>query len=74
MPGKCVRGAVVEVNAALTQVLKLDPVHVRMDFPQERIDEVAVGQKAEVVLDSFPRETFTGTVARILPQVNPQLR
>jgi multidrug efflux pump subunit AcrA (membrane-fusion protein) len=69
-----VPGQVVGVGAALTEVFQLDPIHVRVDFPQERIDEVALGQKAEIVLDSFPKETFTGTVIRIAPQANPQLR
>jgi RND family efflux transporter MFP subunit len=69
-----VPGAEVQVAQVLTQVLKLDPIFVVMDFPQERIDDVSIGQDAEVVLDSMPRETFHGKVTRILPQVNPQLR
>jgi multidrug efflux pump subunit AcrA (membrane-fusion protein) len=67
-------GMVIGVNAQLMQVDKLDPIHVKVDFPQERIDEVSVGQQAEIVLDAFPRETFLGKVIRIYPQVNPQLR
>jgi len=69
-----VAGTVIEVNQVLAQVLNLDPVFVQMDFPQERIDDVAIGQKAEVVLDSFPKETFTGRVVRIWPQANTHLR
>jgi RND family efflux transporter MFP subunit len=69
-----VPGQVVQDNGVVAEVLKLDPVFVRMDFPQERLDEIAVGQKADVVLDSFPKETFQGTVVRILPQVNANLR
>lgn len=69
-----VAGQAVEMNVVLAQVLRLDPIHVRVDFPQDRIDEIAVGQKAEVVLDSFPKETFPGRVIRILPRVNPDLR
>jgi RND family efflux transporter MFP subunit len=69
-----VPGAEVQVAQVLTQVLRLDPIFVVMDFPQERIDDVSIGQEAEVVLDSMPKETFHGKVTRILPQVNPQLR
>ncbi len=69
-----VPGTVATVGQPLTQVLQLDPIHVRMDYPQERVDEVGIGQKAEIVLDSFPKETFTGKVIRILPQVRPDLR
>lgn len=69
-----VPGSVVSVNTILMLVLKLDPIHVVMDFPLDRLDDVAVGQKAEVVLDSFPRETFDGTVIRILPMGSESLR
>jgi HlyD family secretion protein len=58
----------------LTRVVQLDPIHVRLDFPQDRIDDLTVGQEADVVLDGFPQETFRGTVLRIAPEVNPQLR
>jgi|GEM_PF-4665465 len=67
-------GTVVAVNSVLCEVVKTDPLQLRVDFPQERLDEVAVGQAAEIVLDSFPKETFYGKVARISPQVNAQLR
>jgi len=67
-------GQVLTVTSSLAHVVALDPIHVRVDFPQERMDEVAVGQEAEVVLDSFPKETFQGNVIRISPVVNPALR
>ncbi len=69
-----VPGSLVSLSTALTNIYQLAPIHVRLDLPQERIDDVAVGQKADVVLDSYPRETFTGTVIRISPKVNAQLR
>jgi len=69
-----VPGEVVEAASPLMQVLKLDPIWVRMDFPQERLGEVAIGQRAEVVLDSFPRETFQGKVVALSPQVKPETR
>jgi multidrug efflux pump subunit AcrA (membrane-fusion protein) len=65
---------VVEADKTFFQILKLDPLFVRVDFPQERLDEVSVGSKAEIVLDSFPKETYQGKVIRISPQVQPQLR
>jgi RND family efflux transporter MFP subunit len=69
-----VAGSVITVNATLTQVLQTDPIWVQVDFPQERLDSLALGQQAEVILDSFPKETFQGTVVRLLPQVRPDLR
>lgn len=67
-------GQVLTVTSPLARVIQIDPIHVRLDFPQERTDEVSVGQKVSVVLDSFPKETFEGAVIRISPVVNPQLR
>jgi RND family efflux transporter MFP subunit len=69
-----VPGSVLQSDSVISSVLRLDPIHVRVDFPQERIDAVAVGQTMEIVFDSFPKERFTGKVIRIAPAVEPQLR
>jgi len=69
-----VPGQTVEIVTALARVQQLDPIYVKVDFPQERMDDVRVGLMAEVVLDSFPGETFRGTVLRSSAQVNSQLR
>ena len=69
-----VPGQTVEVTTPLAKVLQLDPIYLRLDVPQERSDDVALGQEAEVVLDSFPDEMFRGTVSRISAHVNQQLR
>jgi RND family efflux transporter MFP subunit len=69
-----VPGQVLAATTPLVRVVQLEALHVRLDFPQERMDEVSVGQEAEIVLDSFPKETFHGKVIRISPLVNPQLR
>lgn len=69
-----VPGMVLEPVAALTTIYRLDPCHVVMDLPQERIGEVRVGQEAEVVLDSSPGEVFVGTVVRLSPRADPELR
>ena len=60
-----ISGSTITLDTPVTLIRKLDPVHVRMDFPQERIDDVRIGQPADVVLDSLPQETFAGTVIRI---------
>ena len=67
-------GEVVETDATLLQVFQLDPIWVCMDFPQERIGELSIGQKAEIVIDSYPRETFSGKVVAMLPEAKPKTR
>jgi RND family efflux transporter MFP subunit len=67
-------GMNIKQHAPLAQILQIDPIYVKMDFPQERLGEVALGQQAEVVLDSFPTETFKGTVAQIGAHLDTHLR
>ena len=61
-------------GSVLAIVHQLDPILIQLDFPMERIDALHVGQKAEIVLDAFPQETFEGEVARILPVVSTKTR
>ncbi len=69
-----VAGQSIDPSAVAAEVLQVDPIHVRMDYPQERIGDVAVGQEADVVLDSSPKTTLQGVVARILPHVDVRTR
>jgi len=69
-----VPGSIVGLNELVAEVIALDPIHLRVDLPQERLEAVAVGQSAEVSLDSFPHSAFRGKVIRILPRVNANLR
>jgi RND family efflux transporter MFP subunit len=68
------RGEEVDVGREVTRIHNLDPIHLRVDFPQERLDDVFIGQAAEVVLDSFPQEIFPAQVIRIAPQADPETR
>lgn len=68
------RGEQIDASQELTTVYTLNPVHMRIDVPQERIAEAKIGQQAEVVLDSFPQETFTGTLIALSPQVDSETR
>jgi multidrug efflux pump subunit AcrA (membrane-fusion protein) len=69
-----VPGQFLASDSTIGQVLRLDPMDLLVDYPLERLDDLRIGQKAEVVLDSFPKDTFTGEVLRIGPKVNAQLR
>ena len=69
-----VLGEQVSSAKEFARIVTLDPIHVRVDFPQERVDDVFIGQLAEVVLDSFPQETFEAKVIRISPRVDSSTR
>jgi RND family efflux transporter MFP subunit len=69
-----VPGVEVQAGHVLTEVLQLDPLHVTVEIPEERIDDVHAGQEAEIILDSAPRQTLHGKVRHILPQGNAHER
>jgi membrane fusion protein, multidrug efflux system len=71
---KCVAGEKIDATTEITRVHKLDPILLNMDFPQERIDSLQLGMDAEIVLDSFPQETFHGKVIRISPTADTETR
>jgi len=71
---KTVTGMTISGNTELVVIHQLDPIYVEMDFPVERLDALAIGQTTEVVLDSFPQETYGGQVIRIAPVVVPKTR
>jgi RND family efflux transporter MFP subunit len=73
-PEMIVGSMIANTTSPLCQIVKLDPIFVVMDFPQERIDELSLGLKARVVLDSWPQDSFDGTVVRVSPLVEPQTR
>jgi RND family efflux transporter MFP subunit len=69
-----VPGVEVQGGHVLTEVLQLDPLHITVEIPEERIDDVHTGQEAEIILDNTPRQTLHGKVRHILPQGNAHER
>ena len=67
-------GQTVNASTNIVQVMQLDPIHVRLDFPQERLAALELGQEAEIVFDTFPQETFVGRVVRIPAELDQQRR
>jgi membrane fusion protein, multidrug efflux system len=61
-------------GSTIATVHQLDPIYVQMDYPMERLDSLVVGQEADVTLDAYAQETFTGKVIRIAPVVSTKTR
>jgi membrane fusion protein, multidrug efflux system len=61
-------------GAVVATVHQLDPIYIQMDYPMERLDSLHLGQTAEVTLDAYAQETFTGKVIRIAPVVSTKTR
>lgn len=58
-------GEVAAPAAALLVIGQLDELTITVYVPEDRYGAIELGQEVVVTVDSFPGETFTGTVSRI---------
>jgi HlyD family secretion protein len=61
-------GEVASPGAALLVVGQLESLNITVFVPEDRYGNVQLGQTATVAVDSFPGETFAGTVTHIAEQ------
>jgi multidrug resistance efflux pump len=55
-------------GSSLLVVGALDPLSITVYVPEDRYGEVSLGQSASFTVDSFPGESFSGTVVHIADQ------
>jgi len=58
-------GEVVGAGSSALVIGELDEVELTVYIPEDRYGQVQIGQDATITVDSFPGETFDGTVVRI---------
>ncbi|HYL84791.1 MAG TPA: efflux RND transporter periplasmic adaptor subunit [Candidatus Angelobacter sp.] len=61
-------GDLIAPNTPVATLLERDQIYVRIYIPETEIGRVQLGQKAEVRVDSFPNQVFSGTVEQINQQ------
>jgi multidrug resistance efflux pump len=61
-------GEVVVPGMTLMTIGQLDSLTITVYLPEDRYGQIAVGDPAEVSVDSFPDETFEAVVVRIADQ------
>ena len=61
-------GETVVPGAALLVLGDLDRLTLTVYVPEDRLGEVVVGESVSITVDSFPGETFAGSVSRIADQ------
>ena len=61
-------GEVVAAGAPVMSIGQLDPIQITVYVPESRYGEIKLGEKAQVSVDSFPNQTFTGEVTYIANQ------
>ena len=61
-------GEVAIPGTPLLTLAKLDDLTITVYVPENRYGEIRLGQSAQVYVDSFPGEVFTGLVVHIADQ------
>jgi HlyD family secretion protein len=61
-------GDLIAPNTPVATLLERDQIYVRIYIPETEIGRVQIGEKAEVRVDSFPKEVFNGAVEQINQQ------
>lgn len=67
-------GQYLAAGAAVVTLQKLDPMEVDFTVPQNQIDLIHAGMKAQVETSAVPGKTFDATVTAIEPQVDTATR
>jgi membrane fusion protein, multidrug efflux system len=63
-------GEYVNAGQALVDLVRLDPLEVEFQVPENQAGRLAVGQSVSIVTDALPGETFDAKVTAIAPNVN----
>lgn len=68
------RGDSVNPQTPVAEVVSIDNIRVSLDVPEKYLPSVALDQSAEISVDAFPLEIFTGKVSKISPMVDLETR
>jgi RND family efflux transporter MFP subunit len=55
-------------------IVRINPLRIRIDIPEQAIPEVNVGQSVSMTTSAWPDKNFSGRIARISPNVTPNSR
>ena len=58
-------GDLIAPNVPIVTLLERDQLYIRIYVPETEVGRVALGQKAQITLDSLPGQTFEGVVNQI---------
>jgi multidrug efflux pump subunit AcrA (membrane-fusion protein) len=67
-------GEYVSPTGKVATVVRINPLRVRIDIPEQAIPAVNVGQSVSVTTSAWPDRNFSGRIARISPNVTPTSR
>lgn len=67
-------GTSVTAQTPVALAVNMDNVKIDLDIPEAHLPKISIGQTAEVAVQAYPNEKFTGTVSRISPVLDLETR
>lgn len=67
-------GEYVSTTSKVATIVRINPLRIRIDIPEQAIPEVKIGQSVSVTTSAWPDKNFSGRIARISPNVSPNSR
>ena len=67
-------GEYVSPSSKVATIVRINPLRVRIDIPEQAIPAVTVGQSVSVTTSAWPDRNFSGRIARVSPNVTPTSR
>ena len=67
-------GEYVSTTSKVATIVRINPLRVRIDIPEQAIPEISVGQSVSVTTSAWPDKNFSGRIARVSPNVTPASR
>lgn len=68
------KGTSVSTLTPIALVVDMDKVKIKIDITEEYLPRIILGQEAQISLQAYPDETFTGVVAKISPVLDLDTR
>ena len=67
-------GEYVSPTQKVATVVRINPLRMKIDIPEQAIPEVQLGQSVSVTTSAWPDKNFAGRIARISPNVSATSR
>ncbi|HVO20241.1 MAG TPA: efflux RND transporter periplasmic adaptor subunit [Anaeromyxobacter sp.] len=67
-------GQVLSAGAAVASLQSVTPIHADFWLPQQDLVDLKEGQAVQLTTDTFPGQTWKGTISAINPEVDPSTR
>src|SRR6266550_7280612 len=67
-------GEYVSPSAKVATIVRINPLRVRIDIPEQAIPTIKVGQSVSVTTSAWPDRDSSGRIARVSPDVTPTSR